>query len=84
MSTGIPPASIEPHLEAYLDTFKTFTGQCRGVRRLGSAALDLAYVATGRIDGFWELGLSQWDIAAGTLLVREAGGCVEKRTPRGC
>ena len=45
-----------------------------GVRRLGSAALDLAYVAAGRMDGYWETGLSAWDIAAGTLLVREAGG----------
>jgi myo-inositol-1(or 4)-monophosphatase len=47
-----------------------------GVRRLGSAALDLAYVAAGRMDGFWETGLSAWDIAAGLLLVREAGGFV--------
>jgi myo-inositol-1(or 4)-monophosphatase len=47
-----------------------------GVRRLGAAALDLAYVAAGRYDGFWEFGLSPWDIAAGLLLVREAGGFV--------
>ena len=47
-----------------------------GVRRAGSAALDLAYVAAGRVDGFWELGLSPWDIAAGALLVQEAGGLV--------
>ncbi|RUU51042.1 inositol monophosphatase family protein, partial [Mesorhizobium sp. M2C.T.Ca.TU.002.02.1.1] len=46
------------------------------VRRMGSAALDLAYVAAGRMDGFWETGLSSWDIAAGILLVREAGGYV--------
>ncbi|TGW05928.1 inositol monophosphatase, partial [Mesorhizobium sp. M2D.F.Ca.ET.145.01.1.1] len=45
-----------------------------GVRRLGSASLDLAYVAAGRMDGFWEVGLSAWDIAAGLLLIREAGG----------
>jgi myo-inositol-1(or 4)-monophosphatase len=47
-----------------------------GVRRFGAAALDLAYVAAGRLDGFWEFGLSPWDIAAGMLLVREAGGFV--------
>ena len=47
-----------------------------GVRRTGSAALDLAYVATGRLDGFWEFGLQPWDSAAGALLIREAGGLV--------
>jgi myo-inositol-1(or 4)-monophosphatase len=47
-----------------------------GIRRMGSAALDLAYVAAGRFDGFWEFGLSPWDIAAGILLVREAGGYI--------
>jgi myo-inositol-1(or 4)-monophosphatase len=50
--------------------------QCSGVRRLGSAALDLAYVAAGRYDGYWENGLNAWDVAAGILLVREAGGHV--------
>ncbi len=45
-----------------------------GVRRPGAAALDLAYVAAGRVDGFWEIGLSPWDTAAGTLLIQEAGG----------
>ena len=49
---------------------------CPGVRRPGSAALDLAYVAAGRLDGFWETGLSLWDMAAGVLLIREAGGLV--------
>ncbi len=47
-----------------------------GVRRAGSAALDLAYVAAGRLDGFWEIGLSPWDIAAGSLMITEAGGLV--------
>ena len=47
-----------------------------GIRRMGSAALDLAYVAAGRIDGFWEAGLNAWDVAAGILLVRESGGLV--------
>ncbi len=51
---------------------------CAGVRRLGSAALDLAYVAAGRYEGFWEPALSPWDIAAGILLVREAGGLVSE------
>ncbi len=76
LATGIPPGSIQAHLDAYMGTLKDFTGACRGVRRMGSAALDLAYVAAGRTDGFWEMGLSPWDIAAGTLLVREAGGFV--------
>jgi myo-inositol-1(or 4)-monophosphatase len=58
---------------AYLDRLLL---RIRGVRRFGSAALDLAWVACGRIDGYWEVGLSRWDIAAGTLLVREAGGRV--------
>jgi myo-inositol-1(or 4)-monophosphatase len=48
----------------------------RGVRRLGAAGLDLAYVAAGRLDGFWEFGLSPWDMAAGALLIQEAGGVV--------
>ena len=47
-----------------------------GIRRAGSASLDLAYVAAGRLDGFWEMGLSKWDIAAGALLITEAGGLV--------
>ena len=55
---------------------KTLTGTCRGIRRAGSAALDLAYVAAGRTDGFWQMGLRQWDIAAGIVLVREAGGFI--------
>ena len=50
--------------------------QSSGVRRAGSAALDLAYVAAGRLDGFWEFGLQPWDCAAGVLLIREAGGLV--------
>ena len=50
--------------------------KCAGVRRAGAAALDLAYVACGRLDAFWELGLSPWDMAAGALLIQEAGGLV--------
>ena len=60
----------------YLPTFEALFGKCAGVRRTGSAALDLAYVASGRLDGFWEFGLRPWDIAAGCLLIQEAGGLV--------
>ncbi len=76
LSTGIPPGVIETHLESYMAMLESFSSQCMAIRRLGSAALDLAYVAAGRTDGFWEFGLKRWDIAAGTLLVREAGGFV--------
>jgi myo-inositol-1(or 4)-monophosphatase len=76
LGTGIPPGSVETELDRYMAQLKFFTGKCRAVRRLGSAALDLAYVAAGRTDGFWECGLQPWDIAAGVLLVREAGGFV--------
>lgn len=56
--------------------FERFSKRSRGVRRLGSAALDLAYVAAGRLDGFWEIRLNAWDVAAGALIVQEAGGLV--------
>lgn len=59
-----------------IDNFKRLVFKCRSIRRDGSAALDLAYVACGRLDGFWELGLNSWDTSAGVLLVREAGGRV--------
>jgi myo-inositol-1(or 4)-monophosphatase len=76
LNTGIPPASVVTDLDRYMEQLKFFTGRCRAVRRLGAAALDLAYVAAGRSDGFWEMGLKPWDIAAGALMVREAGGFV--------
>lgn len=76
LGTGIPPGAIAAHLDAYMDTLKDLTRLSRGIRRAGSAALDLAYVAAGRTDGFWEFALSPWDIAAGVVLVREAGGFV--------
>ena len=63
-------------LNRYMDTFKAVTLACAGIRRPGAAALDLAYVAASRFDGFWETGLSPWDIAAGSLLVQEAGGLI--------
>ncbi len=56
--------------------FKSITEHTAGIRRPGAAALDLAYVAAGRLDGFWEIGLSPWDMAAGSLLILEAGGLV--------
>ena len=76
LATGLPPGSVENRLDEYLVGLKELTGSCRGIRRAGSAALARASVAAGRTDGFWEMGLSQWDIAAGIVLVREAGGFV--------
>ena len=75
ISTGIPFRD-RPGQEGYLATLHAVMAATSGVRRFGSAALDLAYVAAGRYDGFWEFGLSPWDVAAGLLLVREAGGYV--------
>jgi len=77
LGTGIPfRAHQSQHLPAYTETLEKLAASCAGIRRAGAAALDLAYVAAGRLDGFWELGLSPWDIAAGSLLVREAGGLI--------
>lgn len=73
--TGFP-YDIHVNHEVPLRLFGAFVRRARGVRRLGSAALDLAYVAAGRFDGFWEQRLKPWDIAAGILLVREAGAAV--------
>jgi myo-inositol-1(or 4)-monophosphatase len=64
------------HHGNFLIELRNVMAEVSGIRRLGSAALDLAYVAAGRMDGFWETGLSAWDIAAGILLIREAGGFV--------
>ncbi len=75
IATGFPFRELS-RLDAYLRTFEDFVRTTAGIRRAGSAAIDLAYVACGRYDGFWEIGLSAWDVAAGTLLVREAGGVV--------
>lgn len=74
-STGIPYGAKKT-LPACLQDLARLTPQCAGIRRFGSAALDLAYVAAGRYDGFWERELQPWDMAAGLLLVREAGGFV--------
>jgi myo-inositol-1(or 4)-monophosphatase len=75
MGTGFPFREVG-NLDDYLRMFRNVTLNCAGVRRPGAAALDLAWVASGRIDGFWEIGLSPWDMAAGALLVREAGGLI--------
>jgi myo-inositol-1(or 4)-monophosphatase len=76
IGTGFPYRANRQWLDAYMEMLKLMMQQTAGVRRPGSAALDLAYVAAGRLDGFWELGLSPWDTAAGTLLITEAGGMV--------
>ena len=73
---GLPFAAAAAHLDAYAAIEKTFMAHCRALRRQGSSALDLAYVAAGRVDGFFEVGLKVWDMAAGAVLVREAGGFV--------
>jgi myo-inositol-1(or 4)-monophosphatase len=75
IGTGFPFREFS-HIDAYLSMFKDLIPRTVGIRRPGSAALDLAYVAAGRYDGFWEIGLSPWDIAAGCLLITEAGGLV--------
>jgi myo-inositol-1(or 4)-monophosphatase len=75
IGTGFPFRQLE-HLDAYVGMFKRITEETAGIRRPGAAALDLAYVAAGRLDGFWEFGLSPWDMAAGALLIVEAGGFV--------
>ena len=76
IGTGFPYRSNLHWLDAYMAMFKSVTMQTAGIRRPGSAALDLAYLAAGRLDGFWELGLSPWDTAAGSLLITEAGGLI--------
>ena len=75
LATGFPFRNDEK-LSEYLEVFAKLFPHCSDMRRAGSAALDLAYVAVGRIDGFWEFGLSPWDTAAGVLLVEESGGMV--------
>jgi myo-inositol-1(or 4)-monophosphatase len=75
IGTGFPYRMFD-HVDAYIDIFKELTRRTAGIRRPGAASLDLAYVASGRLDGFWEFGLSPWDMAAGALLISEAGGLV--------
>lgn len=72
----VVPALGDPKLAAYMPTFAHLAGRCAGVRRAGSCSLDLANLAAGRLDGFWVMNLRSWDVAAGALLVHEAGGRV--------
>ncbi len=77
LATGVPfNLHDETTIDLYLTQLRPIMLQTAGIRRYGAAALDLAYVAAGRYDGFWENGLQPWDVAAGLLLVREAGGFV--------
>ncbi|WP_173934047.1 inositol monophosphatase family protein [Chelativorans sp. Marseille-P2723] len=78
IGTGIPHLGRGHHGRALVD-LRNVMAEVAGIRRFGSAALDLAYVAAGRMDGFWEDGLEPWDLAAGILMVREAGGFVTDR-----
>ena len=75
IGTGFPARDLS-FLEQYMEMFKLVTERCQGLRRPGAAALDLAYVAAGYLDGFFEKGLSPWDMAAGSLIIGEAGGIV--------
>ncbi len=77
LGTGFPfrNGQLEA-LDSYLNMFRALVGPTAGLRRAGAASLDLAYVAAGRYDAFWEFGLSEWDMAAGALLIQEAGGLV--------
>ena len=76
IATGFPYRVDSPYLDEYLAMLKAVMLKASGLRRPGAAALDLAYVAAGRVDGFWEIGLKPRDTAAGTLLITEAGGRV--------
>ena len=73
LATGFPYYDFE-HIDGFQNTLATFYKSTRGLRRIGTAAVDLAYTACGRFDGYFEYGLSPWDVAAGIVLVREAGG----------
>lgn len=75
LATGFPYYQFEK-MDAYLGIIRTYLDKTHGIRRLGSAAIDLAYVACGRLDGFFEYNLNPWDVAAGTFIVQQAGGIV--------
>ena len=75
--TGFP-YDVRERMDTFIPGWRTFLARAQSVRRLGSAAIDMAYVACGRMDGFWEWGLNPWDCAAGKLIVEEAGGKITK------
>jgi len=75
LGTGFPFKDFD-NMDTWIETFRKLLPASSGIRRAGSAALDLAHVASGRLDGFWEFGLKPWDMAAGCLLIQEAGGIV--------
>jgi len=79
VGTGFPFKELG-RLDLYMKQLQVFMSKSSGVRRAGAAALDLAYVACGRLDAFWELGLAPWDMAAGALLIQEAGGLIADMT----
>ena len=81
LGTGFPYRERNDWLNVYLEIFSEFSQKAGGIRRPGAAALDLAYVAAGRLDGFWEFGLRPWDIAAGILLIQESGGLFSNLIP---
>ena len=76
IGTGFPFRQAESDMDPYLAMLKKVVQSSSGVRRPGAAALDLCYVASGRLDAFWETGLAPWDLAAGSLIIREAGGII--------
>jgi myo-inositol-1(or 4)-monophosphatase len=75
LATGFPYYHLDK-TDEYMDIIKTFLEQSHGIRRMGSAATDLAYVACGRMEGFFEYNLNPWDVAAGAIIVQQAGGLV--------
>lgn len=75
IGTGFPFRDLDG-LEEYIAMFREVTAKSAGIRRAGAAALDLCYVAAGRLDGFWEIGLAPWDMASGALVIQEAGGLI--------
>lgn len=75
ITVGFPYKSHH-NIGTYINTLTKISASCANIRKVGSAAMDLAYVASGRFDGYWELDLNQWDIAAGVIIIREAGGFV--------
>jgi myo-inositol-1(or 4)-monophosphatase len=83
IGTGFPYRQNDRWMDTYLNQFRAVMEVASDCRRPGSAALDLSYLAAGRLDGFWEFGLQPWDIAAGSLILREAGGMISSMTDDG-